>query len=196
MLKDLLEKEVKSFLLGEVCKIQRGRSFSSKEYRDEGDPILRVRNIQDNQLCTDGLVYFSPEECKKDLSKVVIKHGDIGVTTTGERCMAFLSQVDGSFYMNADICRIDPSPELIDKEYLFYFLLDLDLEPLIGGGVIPHLDIGKLKKVKVPIPSLSVQREIASKLGKFREIEREISLRDKQYEYYRNYLIMGSQGKQ
>ncbi|AEW45401.1 type I restriction enzyme specificity HsdS domain protein [Mycoplasma haemocanis str. Illinois] len=191
MLKDLLKGEVRTFLLGEVCKIQRGRSFSSKEYRDEGSPILRVRNIQDNQLCTDGLVYFSLEDCKKDLSKFIVKFGDIGVTTTGKG-MFFSNSVNDSFYMNSDICRIDPNLELLDKEYLFHFLLTLDLEPLIGGGVVPHLDIGKLKIVKVPVPSLSAQREIASTLGKFREIEREINLREKQYEYYRNYLIGGS----
>lgn len=53
--------------------------------------------------------------------------------------------------------------------------------------------IEKLSLIKVPLPPLSKQREIARTLDIFEEyiqrLEKLISLRQKQYEYYREKLL-------
>ncbi len=50
-----------------------------------------------------------------------------------------------------------------------------------------------MSAVKVPIPPLEVQNEIANILDKFTqleaELEAELEARQKQYEYYRNQLL-------
>jgi type I restriction enzyme S subunit len=56
---------------------------------------------------------------------------------------------------------------------------------------------GLLKKLKIPLPSIEEQKRIATILDKFdalttsitEGLPREIELRQKQYEYYRNLLL-------
>ncbi|MEE4857095.1 restriction endonuclease subunit S [Pseudomonas alliivorans] len=87
---------------------------------------------------------------------------------------------------------------LINK-YLFYFLqsrseLLLDLKK--EGGV-PAVNKSDLVQLEVPVPSLKEQRRIVTILDKFdaltnsirERLPREIELRQKQYEYYRDLLL-------
>ena len=46
-----------------------------------------------------------------------------------------------------------------------------------------------LKKIIIPLPPLSVQKEIVRILDKFTELEAELEGRKRQYEYYRNQLL-------
>ncbi|WP_216083708.1 restriction endonuclease subunit S, partial [Candidatus Mycoplasma haematohominis] len=56
-----------------------------------------------------------------------------------------------------------------------------------------------VKKLKIPLPSLEIQEQIANSLDKLRElcedlkkgIPKEIELANKRYEYYRDLLITG-----
>lgn len=42
---------------------------------------------------------------------------------------------------------------------------------------------------KLPVPPLPVQDEIVRILDKFTELEKELEMRKKQYEYYRDQLL-------
>jgi len=61
----------------------------------------------------------------------------------------------------------------------------------------PGLAVGKLKKIKIPIPPLTEQKRIVAILDKFDALVNDISTglpaeiaaRKKQYEYYRNQLL-------
>ncbi|MBV6653518.1 MAG: restriction endonuclease subunit S, partial [Mameliella sp.] len=61
----------------------------------------------------------------------------------------------------------------------------------------PGLAVGKLKRLKIPIPYLEEQARIVAILDKFdvlttsisEGLPREIELRQKQYEYYRDLLL-------
>ncbi|MFN9865799.1 MAG: restriction endonuclease subunit S, partial [Pseudanabaena sp.] len=61
----------------------------------------------------------------------------------------------------------------------------------------PGLAVGNLQSLKIPIPSLEEQVNVASILDKFdtlthsisEGLPREIALRQKQYEYYRDLLL-------
>ena len=62
---------------------------------------------------------------------------------------------------------------------------------------IPTVDKSKILKLKFPIPSLKTQKKIVDILDKFdvltndirQGLPREIELRQKQYEYYREKLL-------
>jgi type I restriction enzyme S subunit len=79
-----------------------------------------------------------------------------------------------------------------------------DIQALCTFDGIPALNAGNLKELKIPIPyssnpekSLAEQARIAAILDKFdtlthsisEGLPREIELRQKQYEYYRNLLL-------
>ncbi|CBY92717.1 type I restriction-modification system, S subunit [Mycoplasma haemofelis str. Langford 1] len=186
------DENVRYFRLGDVCKTYAGISFKSSFYRDRGFPIIKTRNIQDNQIVTGDLNYCDLANHK---DAMIIKHGDVVMAKDGSCCGKIgINLTDEEFLFDSHVLQFIPNEKLLIKRYLYHFLLSCQdkIRELAVGSAIPGIRKSELEKIKIPVSSLEVQEKVASTLDKFREIEREISLRDKQYEYYRNYLIMGS----
>lgn len=67
----------------------------------------------------------------------------------------------------------------------------------VAGGIVKSIPMAELKKLSIPLPPLSTQEEIVNILDKFdtlttsisEGLPKEIALRRKQYEYYRDRLL-------
>ena len=94
-----------------------------------------------------------------------------------------------------EICNFvlrDKFRELLDSRFIYYyfFTLGLKAEKLSYEGIIPGFHIYKVKRLPFPIPPLEMQREIVNILNKFRPLKYNSEARQKQYEYYRNKLLL------
>lgn len=108
---------------------------------------------------------------------------------------------EGKFALGNILCAIIPNDDReLSAEFLRYYLFakkDVLLVPLMRGGANVSLTMDSLKKVKIPVPSLNEQNRIVSILDKFDALAssitdglpREIELRQRQYEYYRDMLL-------
>ena len=84
-----------------------------------------------------------------------------------------------------------------ERKYIEYYLNSIDLTPYISGAAQPKLNQRNLNAIHIPNPSLEDKERIVSILDKFdaltssitEGLPREIELRQKQYEYYRNMLL-------
>ncbi|EFK0443474.1 restriction endonuclease subunit S [Escherichia coli] len=105
--------------------------------------------------------------------------------------------VDTIFYTEIDEAQIRP-------KYLYYFLTTVGLGEMNQAGGVPSQTQSVLNKLKIPIPcpdnpekSLAIQSEIVRILDKFTELTAgltagltaELSMRKKQYNYYRDQLL-------
>ena len=72
--------------------------------------------------------------------------------------------------------------------YLFHYLQTVNITPLIRGN-IPKLTGKDFKAIQIPLLPLAVQEEIVRTLDTFTELTKELTLRKKQYEYYRDKLL-------
>ena len=61
---------------------------------------------------------------------------------------------------NSMVCNIDEN-NMINKQFFFYCLSQMDLRIIITGGAQPQITRGKLEKVKINIPCLEEQQKIA-----------------------------------
>ena len=81
--------------------------------------------------------------------------------------------------------------------WYFHMLTLMNLNQYASQSAQPGLAVGKLETLRIPIPTLIEQNRIATILDKFdtltnsikEGLPREIELRQKQYEYYRNLLF-------
>ena len=105
--------------------------------------------------------------------------------TINQRFMVFTAKKEYSDFLNMEFAK-----------YYFSQISEYCLKNL-REGKFPSVDLKKLLKFKFPIPSLKTQKKIIDILDNFETLvndirqglPREIELRQKQYEYYREKLL-------
>lgn len=87
-------------------------------------------------------------------------------------------------------------------KYLYYYLkqnIGVLRQRGAEHGSMPQISLTATENMQIPLPPLSIQKEIVSVLDKFSELiektDEEIALRQKQYEYYREKLLTFEEGE-
>ena len=100
-------------------------------------------------------------------------------------------------YDVSDNALIIQHNENINLKFLYYILVNIKLNQYAKGGGQPLITARELKSIIIPLPPLEEQQRIATILDKFNTLvnsiseglPKEIALRRKQYEYYRERLL-------
>ena len=83
--------------------------------------------------------------------------------------------------------------EKVTQKFVEIYLNMISLEPWINGAAQPKLNQDNLNRIDIPLPSFAEQSRIVSILDTFEAsiqvLEKQLKLREKQYEYYRNKLL-------
>ena len=202
-LRDDLKGQVEWKTLGEVAELVRGNGLSKKDFSEFGVPAIHYGQIYTyyGNETEETLSFVSPETAKK-LQKVY--PGNIVITNTSENvedvCKAVLysGNVEAVTGGHATIIR---TKDCILPKYLVYYTLTLDFftqkKRLAKGAKVIDVSAKDLAKIVLPLPPLSEQRRIVDFLDRFdtltnsisEGLPREIALRRKQYEYYRDALL-------
>jgi type I restriction enzyme S subunit len=131
------------------------------------------------------------------------KIGDVLISASGTIGKSVIYNGEDAYYQDSNIVWIDNDETHVLNKYLYYCYQIVNWK-IAEGGTIKRLYNDNLKKTLVPIPypddsekSLAEQQRIVSILNKFdtltasisEGLPKEIALRRKQYEYYRNQLL-------
>ena len=95
---------------------------------------------------------------------------------------------------NQACANIEVNPEIAHYRYVFHYLMSkYEYIKSLGSGSQTNINSQIVKKIRIPIPPLSVQTEIVKILDALTaltsELTSELILRRKQYEYYREKLL-------
>ena len=124
--------------------------------------------------------------------------GDVlfsGTGTIGRT--AYVDKEPTNWNIKEGVYAITPNKDIIDSIYLIHCLLSQkfmeEVEQKAGGSTVRSISMMDFKNIKIPVPPLSVQQEIVRTLDAFEtyisKLEKLITLRQKQYEYYREKLL-------
>lgn len=105
-------------------------------------------------------------EVKLDVdSKRITKEGDIVMKLSTPYDACLITKEFEGLLVPSFCAIINNVPENIEKEYLVAFLNSklclMQIKNLVTGSSIAILSSGQIKKLSVPVPELSVQKEIA-----------------------------------
>lgn len=197
--------DVKIMTLGEIGTFVRGSGLQKKDFTPTG-----VGCIHYGQIYTYYGTYakktksFVSQEFALKARKA--KHGDLIIATTSENdedvCKAVAWLGDEDIAVSSDACFY---AHTMNPKYIAYHfqteLFQSQKRKFITGTKVRRVNAKDLAKIKIPLPPLSVQREIVEILDKFdtlcnsisEGLPKEIELRRKQYEYYRNQLLTFAQ---
>lgn len=194
--------------MGEVCDFKNGFAFKSNLFRESGLSIVRITNINGSVVDMADVKYFDPSDYKENTQNYMIESGDIliamsGATTGKIGCF----NSNRTAYLNQRVGKFIPKSNVLNNRYLYHFLLSKTdaIYDLAGGGAQPNLSSKALmERIRIPVPyasdstkSTAEQKRIADILDKLdtltnsitEGLPREIELRQKQYEYYRDLLL-------
>ena len=191
-IKQLIEKyclegvEYKKLI--DVANVLYGFPFVSKLFTDDSSfiPLIRIRDVLSGKAST----YY---EGQYDV-QYIIKRGDILIGMDGNFNLSKWNDRDG--ILNQRVVKINSKDDnIVLNGFLFHLLGPVfkDIEKTITGSTVKHLSAKSINSISIPIPPISVQREIVRILDNFTsleaELEAELEARRKQYEYYRDQLL-------
>ena len=187
--------------LGELGTFTRGSGLQKKDFTSSG-----IGCIHYGQIYTYYGTYakktksFVSQEFAQKARKA--KYGDLIIATTSENdedvCKAVAWMGNDEIAISSDACFFT---HVMNPKYVAYYFqtehFQKQKRSLITGTKVRRVNARDLAKVKIPIPPLSEQERIVSILDKFdtlttsisEGLPKEIELRRKQYEYYRNQLL-------
>ena len=195
------EVEMKS--LNEIGEFQRGKRFVKDDMISEGVPCIHYGEMYTHYgTCADETKSFVSEELVKNKNLRVAEKGDVVIVAAGETIedigmgTAWLGN-DGVVTHDALFSFRSP----LNPKYVAYFSRTKQFHDQIRrhirSGKISAINAKGLGKAIIPVPSADEQERIVSILDKFdiltnsisEGLPKEIDLREKQYEYYRDMLL-------
>lgn len=150
--------------LGEVCDFQNGFAFQSKSYKENGLPILRITNIQNDEIDTKELVYFDTKDYKVNLDRFKVYQDDLLIAMSGATTGKLgLNKSETVFYLNQRVGKFIPK-KFLNKAFLYYFLTTKVEESLriAAGAAQPNLSTEQINNFEIPLPPLPEQQRIVS----------------------------------
>lgn len=168
--------------LGEVVKMQAGKN-------------IKASQIHPSQ--TDKNLYpcFGGNGIRGYVNNLSHQGEYVIIGRQGALC-GNVQRVKGNFYATEHAVVVTVS-DLIDVDWAYHMLSFMNLNQYASKSAQPGLAVGKLELLEIPVPSLSEQKRVAKILDKLDTIThsitqglpKEITLRQRQYEYYREQLI-------
>ena len=175
------------------------RQFFKLNTDDATNYYVTIREIHDRRIVfTEKTDRINDEALRLCNNRSKLEAGDIlfsGTGTIGET--ALISEDPRNWNIKEGVYVIKPKKEVLDSKFLMHLLGSAEIRSSYlkkaAGGTVKSVPMAELKKLRIPVPPLEVQREIVRILDNFTELTAELTAeleaRKKQYEYYRDKLL-------
>ena len=198
LIAELCPNGVKTIRLSELCDIKNGYTPSKSVYEywngDTTVPWFRMEDIRANgHILSDSIQHVTKDAAKN--GKLFPKNSIILATTAtiGEHALITADSLANQQFTYLTIR--EPLRQLMDAKFFYYYMYVVDewCKKNVNVSGFASVNMDGLKKLEIPLPPLKIQQEIVKILDKFTELQAELQaeldLRLKQYEYYRDELL-------
>ena len=191
---------VESVPLGKIGEIRMCKRILKEQTKDSGDiPFYKIGTFGKTPNSYISKELFKEYKLKYNYPKI----GEVLISASGTIGKAVIFDGEDAYFQDSNIVWIENDESMVLNKYLFY-RYQIAKWKIAEGGTIQRLYNDNLKKTMIPVPyfgdnkkSLAEQHRIVSILDKFEALTtsiseglpKEIELRRKQYEYYRNQLL-------
>ena len=198
-----------------VTELTSELTSRKKQYSFYRDKLL---SFEDEVYQVDWKVLKDVATLKNGKDWKVLPRGEIPVYGSGGEMGEFVADysydkptvliprkgsISNLFYLEKAFWNVDTIyyTEIDDKQiipkYFYYYLTTVKLEEMATNPTRPSLTQAILDKIRIPVPSLEIQSRIVQVLDNFDSVcndlkiglPKEIELRQKQYEYFREKLL-------
>ena len=191
--------------LGEVALVTKlaGYEFTKYvQYSNKGNIIaLRGLNIKKGKLILDDVKYIDNSDFSK-LNRSKLQKDDLLFTYVGTVGEVALVDENNRYYLAPNVAMVRNHSKLLNPRYLMYYFQSCafvfkQIDKYMESSSMKNLTMEKIRQFKIPVPSLEIQSRIVQVLDNFDAVcndlniglPKEIELRQKQYEYFREKLL-------
>lgn len=180
-------------ILGDIGEVRMCKRILKEQTSVNGEiPFYKIGTFGKEADAYISKELFDEYKSKYNYPKI----GEVLISASGTIGRAVIFNGNDAYFQDSNIVWIENDEGQVLNRYLFYFYQIADWN-IAEGGTIKRLYNDNLKKIKIPVPSLQTQQKVVDILDKFdtlvnsitEGLPREIELRRKQYEYYRELLL-------
>lgn len=162
--------------IGDVVYIRNGYAFKSKDFSNEGTPLIKIKNVKPNKIVLDTIDFIPDDKVRSDF---YIKPDDILLTMSGNRKdgspeswvgKSSLFRLKGKYLLNQRVSALSVKDNISCAPYIAYYLSSWDSQIYFinnanssGGQANISPDI--VKEMPISLPSLPEQKAIAEVLS-------------------------------
>lgn len=164
-------------IVGDVCDIHKGVQFNKSDMKDVGSyPVIN------GGINPSGYTEVYNEE----ENTITISQGGASA--------GYVNFLESKFWLGAHCYALKPYSVVLNR-YLYHYIKqnETTLQQCQYGAGIPALAKNTISSLEIPLPPLSVQKEIVRILDNFTnlaaELQAELQARQQQYQYYRDTLL-------
>ncbi|HED0760414.1 TPA: restriction endonuclease subunit S [Campylobacter jejuni] len=137
-----------------MVKLKNGFAFKSNLFCDIGIPIIRIKNIQNENIVLDDLVFCNPNDYKNNLDNYLIQKNDILIAMSGATTGKIgLYNLNNKAYLNQRVGLLRINNDILRK-YIFWFLYCNSEQNLTNalGAAQPNLSTEQIHNIQIPLP--------------------------------------------
>lgn len=145
-----------------------GSKLVSKDYRDEGVPVIRGANLPDSSRFSDDNLVFVSEEKADELLANNAHPGDVIFTQRGTLGQVGLIPLDSPFeryVISQSQMKMTVDRSIADPRWLYYYFRQESIVETIKARAVtsgvPHINLGTLKDFEITLPDLKTQEATA-----------------------------------
>lgn len=145
-----------------------GSKLVSKDYRDEGVPVIRGTNLPDSSWFSDDNLVFVSEEKADELLANNAHPGDVIFTQRGTLGQVGLIPLDSPFeryVISQSQMKMTVDRSVADPRWLYYYFRQESIVESIKARAVtsgvPHINLGTLKDFDIALPDLKTQEATA-----------------------------------
>lgn len=153
-----IPSKVRWVALRNVGQYINGRAFRPEEWGANGLPIIRIQNLSSADASFN---YFAGGVDDRHL----VHNGDLLISWSGTLDAFIWNR--GPAVLNQHIFKVVENRQVVRRDYLYYavrYVMD-EIRSHVHGATMQHITKGKFEAVRIPLPPLSVQAEIAQALA-------------------------------
>lgn len=164
--------------LGVAARVQSGYAFKSESFKRSGTRLLRNANILPGKVYWDDTVYLNEDDAENH-PNYVLQAGDVlisldrPVISSGVK-VARVQSSDLPALLLQRVGRFVLDPDKLDAGYLYAYLQTERFITQISGHEqslgVPHISPGQVASVLMPLPDLTVQKEMAKRLSQITQV--------------------------
>jgi type I restriction enzyme S subunit len=148
-------------VVGNLVKVQSGFAFKSRDWLNEGNPVIKIKNIDNNTLDITDCQCVS-DEVAENAAKFQLKQGDFLIAMTGATIgkVGVMPRTQKRYYLNQRVGILRPTSEPNPIPFLFTFFNTENAQSQVlnfaAGAAQPNISPGQIESIKFLLPAESL----------------------------------------